>query len=239
MQSYRAIIVEDSDEEAAVLERHLERYGTEHDLRFAVTCLKSALEFMAQAPRADLIFMDIDLPGITGMEAAEELRTRDSTTPLIFVTNLAQYAVRGYQVDALDFMVKPVGYHDFSMRMARAMRVIRRNEGRALAISTPDGVRVVAMRDIVYIDLIRHDLQYHVIGQDRALAMRGSIRRAEAELPSELFIRTSQGCLVNMAHIRTVRADAVETDDGTLLYFSRSRRKSCLEALARYLGGTV
>lgn len=239
MQSYRAIIVEDSDEEAAVLERHLERYGNEHDLRFMVTCLKSALEFMAQAPQADLIFMDIDLPGITGMEAAEELRTRDTTTPLIFVTNLAQYAIRGYQVDALDFMVKPIGYHDFSMRMGRAMRAIRRNAGKTLTISTPAGVRVVAMRDIVYVDLIRHDLQYHVTGEAKPLTMRGSLRRAEEELPSELFIRTSQGCLANMAHVRTVKGDSVETDSGTTLYFSRSRRKPCLEALARYLGGSA
>ncbi len=89
--------------------------------------------------------MDIDLPGINGMEAAQLLREENATTPLIFVTNLAQYAVKGYQVDALDFMVKPVGYGDFAMRMGRAMRPWRRTRAHH-GTSDCAGTRVVDVK---------------------------------------------------------------------------------------------
>lgn len=237
MRSYSIVLVEDNAEEAHALMAHLERYGVEHDVRFAITHLPSALEFVATHPAADLIFMDIDLPGIDGMEAAEELRLHDETTPLVFVTNLAQYAVRGYQVDALDFIVKPVRYFDLAMRMSRAMRVLERNRGQTLTISSADEVHVVPLRDILYVDLIKHDLQYHL--EREVLRRRGSLKSVAQELPATLFVKLSQGCIANMSHVRTIRGDSVELDDGTRLYFSRSRRKPCLEKLSRFLGGTI
>ena len=108
--------------------------------------------------------MDIDLPGINGMEAAQILRGYDEQTPLVFVTNLAQYAIKGYQVDALDFMVKPVAYDDFSLRMDRAMRMVRRTSKGTVAIPTPDGIRVVRLDDVLYVDIVKHDLHYTLPG---------------------------------------------------------------------------
>ena len=160
--AYRILIVEDSPAEADVLRGHLSRYAAEKGLSFAVTVLPSAIEFVNGNHPADLIFMDIDLPGINGMEAAQILRGYDEQTPLVFVTNLAQYAIKGYQVDALDFMVKPVAYDDFSLRMDRAMRVVQRSANTTVAIPTPDGVRVVRLADILYVDIIKHDLHYHL-----------------------------------------------------------------------------
>ena len=239
MDAYRVLVVDDSDEEAATLAGHLDRYATDHGVRLQVTRLRSAVEFVAEKHDADLIFMDIDLPGINGMEAAEELRTRDAATPLIFVTNLAQYAVAGYQVDALDFMVKPCRYADFAMRMDRAMRAVRRNRDSSIAIPTAAGVRLVSVRDIVFVELQRHDLVYHTADVADQLRARGSIRQASESLPSSSFVQVSQGCLVNMAHVSAVRSDSVVMDDGTPLYFSRSRRRDCLETLSRYFGMTI
>ena len=234
----RILIVEDTPEEAAVLQAHLERYATEHGLDLNVAWLNNALDFLEDRPQADLIFMDIDMPGINGLDAARQLREHDAMTPLVFVTNLAQYAVRGYEVDAVDFMVKPVGYEDFRMRMARAMRAMERNFVQTRLVSDPDGSRVVALRDIVYLELVRHDLHYH-LADGSTIRERGSIRAAEESLPSDTFLRMSQGCLVNMGHVALVRTDSVELDDGTQVYFSRSRKRACLDTLNRFLGGTI
>ena len=238
MRTYRIVMVEDSDAEAATLASHLRRYADEQGVRFSVTRLASAVDLECDHAGADLVFMDIDLPGMNGMEAAAELRRHDPDVPLVFVTNLAQYAVRGYQVDALDFMVKPVGYEDFRMRMARAMRAMERNFVQTRLVADPDGSRVVALRDIVYLELVRHDLHYH-LADGSTIRERGSIRAAEESLPSDTFLRMSQGCLVNMGHVALVRTDSVELDDGTQLYFSRSRKRACLDTLNRFLGGTI
>lgn len=239
METYRVLVIDDSDEEAATIAGHLDRYAADHGVHLQVTRLRSAVEFVAEKHDADLIFMDIDLPGINGMEAAEELRTRDAMTPLIFVTNLAQYAVAGYQVDALDFMVKPCRYADFAMRMDRAMRAVRRNGDQRIAIPTAAGVRLVSVHDIVFVELQHHDLVYHTADEADRLRARGSIRQAVESLPASSFVQLSQGCLANMAHVGVVRSDSVEMDDGTPLYFSRSRRRDCLETLSRYFGTTI
>jgi len=92
---YRILIVEDTPAEADALRTLISRYGAEHGEQFSVEVMRSAVEFDEWQPHADLIFMDIDMPGMNGMEAAEALRERDSETLLIFVTNLAQFAVHG------------------------------------------------------------------------------------------------------------------------------------------------
>ena len=238
VDTYKVLIVEDDDQAASTLSAHLERFAAEHGIRFLVTRLATAFD-LSSADAVDLIFMDIDLPGINGMEAAQMLREENATTPLIFVTNLAQYAVKGYQVDALDFMVKPVGYGDFAMRMGRALRTMEKNATRTVALPTAGGTRVVDVRDIAYVELVKHDLLYHVTGIGHPLRRRGSISGAREELPQDLFITVSQGCLANMSHVSAVLGDSIQLDDGTSLFFSRSRKKPCLETLARYFGGTV
>ena len=235
---YRALIVEDDPAAADVLRAHLARFGTERGVSFAVEVLSSALEFLERRPAADIVFLDIGLPGISGMEAAEVMRQTDTVTPIVFVTDLAQYAVRGYQVDALDFMVKPVEYEDFALRMGRAMRVMGRNADTAVSIPTTDGTRIVPVRDIIYVEILRHDLYWHVAGQTEPLRVRGSLTAEEARL-GERFCRISASHLVNMGQVSLVRGGGVTMSDGTELAFSRTRKKAALEALARFAGGSV
>lgn len=235
---YRALIVEDDPQAAETLHAHLKRYAAERGASFSVEILPSALEFPEGTHPADVIFMDIGLPGVSGMEAAEVMRQTDELTPLIFVTDLAQYAVRGYQVDALDFMVKPVTYEDFALRMGRAMRVMGRNADTAVSIPTADGTRIVPVRDIIYVEILRHDLYWHVAGQAEPLRVRGSLTAEEGRL-GERFCRISASHLVNMGQVSLVRGGGVTMSDGTELAFSRTRKKAALEALARFAGGSV
>ena len=234
---HRILIVEDTPAEADALVACLERYGSERGVSFRVERLSSALDFMERRPSADLIFMDIDMPGVTGMEAAELLRTYDAETPLVFVTNLAQYAVHGYAVDALDFIVKPVSYQDFVPHMDRAMRAMARTAGRTVAIPTGEGTRVVRVSDVLYVDILRHDIYYHLAGEPESVRVRGSIKAAEAALGQD-FVRIAASCLVNMGQIRMVRRESVVMANGDELFFSRAKRREALEAINNYAGGS-
>lgn len=243
MALYRVLIVEDTPAEADLLANYLGRYAAERSsaeksVGFAVTTLPSALEFINSGRAADLVLMDIDMPGVNGMEAAEIFRGCDTQTPLIFVTNLAQYAVRGYAVDALDFIVKPVSYPDFSMRMDRALRIMERNHAATIALPTACGLRVVSQQEVLYVDLLRHDVQYH-LADGSVLAERGSIKAAAEKLDASLFVRVSSGCLVNMGQVARIEQGGVTVADGTELFFSRSQRKRALESLANFVGRSL
>ncbi len=233
----RIVIVEDTPDEAAVLRGHLERYAEEHGLELSIAWLKSALDFLEDRAPADLIFMDIDMPGINGLEAAKQLREHDAVTPLVFVTNLAQYAVRGYEVDAVDFMVKPVRYADFSMRMSRALRVVDRAARRSLTVKTREGLQLFSVSDLLFVETQGHDVAYHVAGEKLPFVARDSLRNVEGELRDLPFVRLSSSALANMAHVRRVRGDEVTISDGTVLFMSRAKKREAQAAIAAYLGG--
>ena len=181
---FRILIVEDNPEEQATLRAHLERYATEHGEDFQIAWLKSAVEFVEGSETADLIFMDIDLPGINGMEAATLLRSFDQQTPLIFVTNLSQYAVRGYEVDALDFIGRGVHDHDVS---DLDLAVLAGRDDRCLFDRDPVGVGVFQDHDLAVI-LVLQDLAFADLfdcGGRRAVRLSGGgvfrlIRRARS-----------------------------------------------------------
>lgn len=234
---YRILIVEDTPEAEAALQGHLDHYAKEHAIDLQVTWHKSAFEVAGGDAHFDLIFLDIDLPGIDGMEAAGLMRNFDPDTPIIFVTNLAQYAVKGYEVDALDFVVKPVNYADFRLKMDKAIRTMERRGTRSVSISADGSLRILAIPDIVYVDVSNHDLAYH-LSDGEVVVARGSLSKLEANLAGTSFVRVSNSCLVNMAHIRQIKGADIRLSTGEVIWFSRSRKKPAMETIARYVGGS-
>jgi len=235
---YQIAIVEDEPEARDVLQAHVARYAKERELVLECSWFPSALSFEEAHQSFDLVFLDIQLPGIDGMELARLLRSYDEQTPLVFVTNLAELAVHGYQVNALDFMVKPVGYFDFRMRMDKALRHLRRNAQRKMMVNLGDEVRIIAHSDIEYVEVRNHSLSFHLVG-DESLQSYGSLGKVERELEGGPFVRISSSALVNMNHIRSVRGPNVTLLGGDSLPLSRSRKKAALEAITSFLGGSL
>ena len=235
---YEVVIVEDSEAEAKVLLDHIAQYDAERKIGLHVTRFTSAEEFLEKRDHCDLIFMDIDLPEMNGMAAARRLRADDPHTPIIFATNLAQYAIRGYEVDALDFIVKPISYYSFVMRMDRAVRAMRRNGSSNLTVTASNGISIVPIESIVYVEIKGHYLNHHLVGGE-VLTERGSISKMEETLAPHAFVRISQGHLVNMAHITRMGPEELVVAGGETLYFSRPRRGKARETITKYLTGVL
>ena len=237
---YRIAVVEDNSTEAATLRAHLSRYARERELELRISWFKTAWDFSDSQTVYDLVFMDIGLPGISGMEAAEYLRASDTETPIIFVTSLAQYAAKGYEVQALDFILKPVEYYAFMMRMDRALRVLRRNGRRHTVVKTADGLRVIPFDELSYIEVRNHELTYHLIERDAApVTARGSLNKVEEELADGPFVRISASFLANMNHIRLIRGSELLLTNGEKLLFSRPKRRAAVQKITAYLGGGI
>lgn len=232
----KALIVEDETEEAQRLTQYVRRYGEARGETFQITWLKSAVEMLSEKGHYDLVLLDIDLPGINGMEAAQLLRLFDEVTPIIFVTNLAQYAVKGYEVGATGFIVKPVTWGNLALNLDRALRSIRRNVGRSVMVPTEDGIRVVPFGSIVYVEVTGHRLTYHLEGGEKIEA-RGSLGQLEEELSGAPIVRVAKSCVANMDKVALVRAQGLQMVTGELLRVSRSRKREVMDAVTDYLGG--
>ena len=203
----KVCMVEDNQLEAAALQHDLERYGREKGVGMAISCFSNAMEFIEARQDYDLVFLDIDLPGINGMEAAELIRAYDTETAIIFVTNLAQYAVQGYEVNALDFILKPVSYYSFAMRMDKAMRLMRRRTRGRVVIETKGQTRVAPYDDLVYVAVNNHRLSFLLADETMPIEARGSLKAMEQRLADGPFVLISSSCLVNMNYVRSYRGN--------------------------------
>ena len=107
----RIKILEDDPADRDTLIECLRKYEREQGQSFSITAYDNPSDFMDNYHMdADLIFMDIELPGINGIETSHQLRAADPVVALVFITNMEQYAINGYEVDALDFVIKPINY---------------------------------------------------------------------------------------------------------------------------------
>lgn len=200
----------------------------------AVTPLEDGSSLLGGAlSEYDIIFLDIMLPGLTGMEVAERIRAGDSDVVLVFVTNAAQYAIKGYAVGALDFVLKPVNPYEFLVKLERALERAAQRRQRPITLQTADGVQVLSSRDILYVETRDRKLFYHTTRG--CFAVRSSMQSAEALLGSLRFVRCNQCYLVNLRHVQSVQGDFV-TVGRDRLEVSRRQRAAFLEAMLQYVG---
>ena len=123
-------VVEDNDAMRAQLCGFIAQYAQESGHQLDVTAFSDGAQLVEPyRPGFDIIFLDIEMPKLGGMPTAERIRRQDPDVVLVFVTNMAQYAIRGYEVDALDFVLKPVSYYQFSTKLERALQRIQRRRG--------------------------------------------------------------------------------------------------------------
>ena len=177
--------------------------------------------------------MDIILPNINGISAAKKLRALDEEVTLIFVTNMANLAGRGYEVSALDFIIKPVKYDSFAMRIERAINAIKRRKSVEISIQTDRSIRVISASKIYYIEVSRHTLLYHT--EEGEIVSRGTLDALEKKLADENFVRCNICYLVNLKYITEVEGENLVIA-GDTLKISRARKKHFMQILTNYLG---
>lgn len=233
----RILIVEDDEKEMDALVSCLRRYEKLHNQPFVISTERSAFNILDTFPNVDLVFMDIGLPGINGLEAAGIMRSNGVRTPIIFITSLAQYGASSYEVDALDFMVKPVGYGSFALRMNRALRIIQRTLGRSVLVKTKEGMRVMPVTEITAITVNGHSIRYH-LADGSVFDSRGSLGKVAQGLAGTSFVKVSSGALVNMDYVRTVDTLSVKLASGEEYPISRPKRRDVLQTIASYYGGS-
>ena len=111
-------IVEDEQTNANLLKEHLSRFAIENHTEINTSVFSTGVSFLnSYTPIWDLILMDIEMPHINGIETARKIRERDSEVLIMFITQMAQYAIDGYSVNAVDYVLKPVNYYAFSLKL--------------------------------------------------------------------------------------------------------------------------
>lgn len=228
------------DDDAASIEKlrgYLMQYQREAGEEINITAFSDGDELVENyKAEYDIILLDVEMRFMDGMTAAGIIRESDPEVIIIFITNMAQYAIKGYQVNASDYVLKPVSYFSFSQSLKRAIGRINKKGKDYIAIGIKGGTVKLQIGDICYIESQGHRMSFHTRTQE--FVTLATMKEIEEKLKDFHFFRCNKGSLLNLAFVDSVQ-DGCVIVNGESLVISRARKKEFMEELTNYLGGIM
>ena len=226
-------IVEDDDHDRKKLKQCLDRYAEEKQLHFSISEFPDGEDLITDyTADYDLILMDIEMHFMNGMRTAQKVRSLDKDVLIIFITNMPQYAIEGYKVRALDYMLKPLAYFSFAESMNRAVQLMDIPEKKYITLSLKGGKMRLEMDRICYVEVQDHDMTYTTL--DGKYMTKGTMKETEELLDPQQFCRCNRCYLVNLEYVENYQGTDVQVN-GETIQVSRGRRNACLDALNMYM----
>lgn len=233
-------MLEDDEAEALVTHSMVQRYCANASIDFLMDVHSTPESFLSlPLENYDLLFLDILLQkGVTGMDVAKEIRKTNKRIGIVFLTKSTHFAIDGYKVDAIDYIVKPLVYEEFYLKMRKILDVVTRLMDKDILLKTTEGIIKVKESDVAYIEVIKHYLHFHQC-DGRVFTVRGTIKDYAQSLSAK-FARSGNSFIVNLLCVdRIGSADIyVRFDDGKVeaVPLTRSFREGFLNAFSDYFG---
>ena len=226
-------LVDDNEFDRSELRRCLVRYEKENHIELKLTEFEDGEDIVTDyTAEYDLILLDIEMRFMNGMKAAEEIRRMDENVAIIFITNMPQYAIRGYKVRAMDYMLKPISYFSFSETLNRALAHRNKQEAKYITISLKGGKVRVDVSKICYVEVQDHLLIYHTL--DGNYIAKGRMKDLEEMLDPKRFFRCNRCYIVNLSYVENYQGNDLRVHSD-LIQISRSRKKQFLDAMNIYI----
>lgn len=183
----------------------------------------------------DIIFLDINMKEIDGIQTAKEIRKHDNNVIIIFITSFTKFISMAFTVKAFQFLVKPLSKESFNTEFERAIEQYNMNHYKYI-LKWESKMIVVELADVVYVE--QYQRRLHICTKDgRVYNASGRIKEQEEKLYLHGFVRVHQGYLVNMAYIRSIYDREIMTTIDTVVPISMRRKKYLLNEFNKYLSG--
>lgn len=233
----RIAIAEDEPRCAQQLQEYLQIFQREYHQELEVAIFPNGVALLEDYRcQYDLLLLDIEMPQLDGMTTAQRIRRRDPAVIILFITNMAQYAIRGYEVDALDYILKPVSYFAFSQRLNRAISRVKSRSKHFLALSVKGGTKKLDVDTIYYVESQGHSLIFHTASGNYTVS--GTLKDIEVKLSGLHFFRCNKGYLVALQYVDGIQ-DGCAVVHGEHLLISRPRKNEFMEALTNFISGVA
>lgn len=225
-------IVDDEEIDSSALESCIQKYSEEYKQTFSIAKYNNVATFLNDYNDSDVVFLDIAMPVVDGMTAAKKLREIDNDVTIVFVTNMSQMAINGYEVRAFDFILKPLSYKNFSIRFTRILKTIRKNQGKDIWISNKDGKIRINTSKIKYVEIVQHILVFHM--ENGEYRSTGTLLSLQEQLKNEPFSMCNRWYFVNLSYVTAIKGQNATLGD-TCLQISRAKKKDFLKDINDYI----
>ena len=231
-------LIEDNREDRERFEMIFNDYQTKVESKFSLTVFENGSDFRCSFQgQFDVLFMDIELPDANGIDLCRQVRQSDEHVVIVFLTNMAQFAIHGYEVNAIDFMLKPLVPNIFPLKMQKILAAVHAKQKLDINLTFNGGRRVLRSGDIVYAEVVKHDMIFHTV--NGTVVERYTMKELEKELSKSHFSRPNYCYLVNLDYVQAIDKFDLSLKTGDVLQISRNRRKEFMDDFARYIGGSL
>lgn len=232
-------LVDDNEADRNALKSYVERFqnssrGVAEEL--SIDCYGNGMDFMTDYDlKYDLVFMDVKMPLLDGLETAKRLRETDKDVGLIFVTAHVEYAIYGYEVEAMDFIVKPVSYSIFAEKLNKALAKCIQKKTEKIFLKVETGYVSLDISKIYYLEKREHNMVYYTA--QGVYHYRMNMNDAEQYfLRYNCFVKCTRGCIVNLHAVTKIDKNGVYIGS-EYIRISRGLQQSFKQRLQKYLKG--
>lgn len=222
-------IVEDDEKDYLNLKTNLDKFSQENNIPMKLFYYSSGEAFLNEyKPIYDIVFLDVQLPGLSGMEVAKKLRELDNLVSLIFTTNIASLAIEGYQYNANDYLLKPIKYETIETKMKKITKNVK-IKTKTIPITMDGKVKLIELSSLLYIESFGHNLVFHTIDGNFEVRDKKTMKNLEENLSEYNFGRCSVSYLVNLSFLSGIDNNEVVLLNKERLPISRNRKKDFVE----------
>ena len=232
MEDCTVWICDDEPQQAGFLQRLTADWAKRRAFKLHITQYHSAEELLFAYDadkRVDILLLDIELPGISGMELARRVRQSDRQLQIVFVSGYSDYLADGYEVEALHYLLKPVSAQKLDAVLDRALERLDAR-GRSLLVESDEGLGRLPLSEIRWLEVMGNYVTIHA-GRDYTL--RKPLKDLEPLL-DESFFRTGRSFLVNLRFVKEVTRTQVTLTDASTVPLSRRRYDAIHHAIISY-----
>ena len=229
---YRFAVCDDSSADRAYVTALIEAWGCSRDILLQIEDYPSAEAFLFAYEgneTVDVLFFDIEMGDMSGVELAKRLRQMGAGLQIVFLTGYMEYIAEGYDVEALHYLIKPVAQEKLGAVLDRAVERLKTREN-VLLLSLPDGVVRLPLYEIRYLEVMKNYVTLHAVEEY-------SVKRSLSELTKELdesFYRIHRSYIVNLRFVKRITRTEVTLKDGAALPLSRKLYDGLNQALIKY-----
>ncbi|ERI70574.1 response regulator receiver domain protein [Clostridium sp. KLE 1755] len=228
-------IVDDDESFTILLKRKVTDYFEENKQLCQIDTFSNTQLFyyeLTEKQHYDICFMDIEMPGINGIQLAEKLREYDKNTYLVFVTSYFEFAAHGYSLKAFDFIQKSLLDEKLSLVLTGIVLEMKRTENRFYCTETDVRLQRIEYKEIIY--LYKSNKNTVIVSMEEEIQVRKPLQTVFQELNSEEFIWVERGYIINLEHIMGMNGRDIRLRNGTVIRAGKARARTIKEAIHDY-----
>lgn len=218
--------------------KNLEEYRLETGKELRVFTYYNGEELLANYNyKVDILFLDIKMPGINGIQVAEKIRQKDQKVIIIFLTSLVQYALDGYKVHAANYLIKPITKNRLKMELDHWISKLVQSEDPYITVHNDNGNYKILLKSISYIETYNRNLMIHT--DQGNIVCYWKLKEMENKIGKYGFVRNHSSFIVNLFYVSNIEKMDIKLITGERIPIGKSKKKEFMSQLASYWGGKL